>query len=140
MFQQILKFMFNGYAVGCFQASAFPQDRGSYSVMLYPGLGYYKMQNQLKASGNARCYYDDCDNRTFFTVRQDSNERKLKLSDFSTVRQMSIEQSNRLSSEDLAELIIDSLFDAKILCKEDWQKAIAIATQEIDARKNVGDY
>lgn len=140
MSQQILKFMFNGYAVGCFQTSAFPQDDGSYYVMPYPGLGYYKMQNQLKASGDARCYYDEGDNRTFFTVRLATEEKQLKLSDFSKVRQLSIEQSKRLSSADLAELIVDSLFDAKILRKEDWQQAISIATQEIDARKNVGDY
>ena len=140
MAERIVKFMFNGYAVGCFQASALPQADGSYRFMPYLGLGFYKLQNQLKISGNARCYYDEQDKRTFFTVRQDTNENRLQLSAFCSTHQMSAESGNRLSSEDLAELIVNSLFDAKIINKENWRQAIAIATQEINARKNVGDY
>lgn len=140
MSERIVKFMFDGYAVGCFLASALPQDDGSYCFMPYLGLGYYKMQNQLKTSGNARCYYDEQDKRTFFTVYQDAEEGRLKLSGFSSTHQMSPESANQVSSADLAESIVDSLFDAQIINQETWQPAIAIVTQEIDARKNGGDY
>ena len=140
MSERTFKFMFNGYAVGCFQTSALPQNDGSYRFMPYLGLGFYKMQNQLKASGNARCYYDEQDKRTFFTVRLDTDENKLQLSGFSSTHQLILDSSNRLSSADLAELIVNSLFDAQIITKENWQQAIALVTQEIDARKNVGDY
>lgn len=140
MSEEIFKFMFNGYAVGCFQTSTLPQNDGSYPFMPYLGLGFYKMQNQLKTSGNARCYYDEQDKRTFFTVRLDTDENKLQLSDFSSTYQMSLDSTNRLSSNELAELIVNSLFDVQIINQKNWQQAIAIATQEIEARKNVGDY
>lgn len=140
MSEGIWKFMFNGYAVGCFQTSALPQHDGSYSFMPYLGLGLYKLQNQLTTAGNARCYFDEQGKRTFFTVRPDTDENRLQLSDFCLTPQMSLDSSNQLSSQELAELIVNSLFDAQIINQEHWQQAIAIATQEIDARKNVGDY
>ena len=40
----------------------------------------------------------------------------------------------------LAELIIDALCDAKIVGKDEIARAIAIATEEIDVRKALGDY
>ena len=52
----------------------------------------------------------------------------------------STEDSGRLSSHDLAALVIDALLRAKLLRKEDVGRALDIATEEIDARKAVGDY
>ena len=46
----------------------------------------------------------------------------------------------RLTSEALAVLIIDALMDAKIVDKADSERALAIATEEIDVRKAAGDY
>jgi len=40
----------------------------------------------------------------------------------------------------LAVLIVDALVDAKIIRKEDLDRAIEIATEGIDARKAAGDY
>jgi len=48
--------------------------------------------------------------------------------------------ANRISSEDLAALIVDALVDGGILQKKDVPRALEIATDEIDARKEVGDY
>ena len=48
--------------------------------------------------------------------------------------------ANRLSSERLAALIVDALVYAKIIEPKDLEKAIAIATEEIDARKAMEDY
>jgi hypothetical protein len=50
------------------------------------------------------------------------------------------EYRHTLSSEDLAILILDGLICANLLKKEDLDKAIEIATEEIDARKGLGDY
>jgi hypothetical protein len=50
------------------------------------------------------------------------------------------DSSRRLSSRDLAALVIDALLHAKLLRKEDVERALDIATEEIDARKAVGDY
>jgi len=49
-------------------------------------------------------------------------------------------KDGKLTSESLAALIIDALIDAKIIKKEDLEKAIEIATEEIDARKAANDY
>jgi len=49
-------------------------------------------------------------------------------------------ERRRITSEDLAALIIDALIDANIVQKEHLEEAIAIAAEEIEARKAVGDY
>ena len=49
-------------------------------------------------------------------------------------------RANRLSSEGLAALIVDALLDAGIVKQADLQRSILIATEEIEARKAVGDY
>ena len=49
-------------------------------------------------------------------------------------------KENKLSSENLAALIIDALLDAGMVSKEDVEKSIEIATQEIEVRKSMGDY
>ncbi len=50
------------------------------------------------------------------------------------------EEDGTLTSETLAGLIIDALFKANIIEKEDIDEAVAIATEEIDVRKGAGDY
>jgi len=50
------------------------------------------------------------------------------------------DSSGHLSSRDLAALVIDALLHAKIVRPEDVERALDIATEEIDARKAVGDY
>ena len=46
----------------------------------------------------------------------------------------------KLTSEQLAGLIIDALIDAGLVCKPDYEKAVSVAAEEIDARKAVDDY
>jgi hypothetical protein len=46
----------------------------------------------------------------------------------------------RISSYNLAALIVDALLDAKIVKKEDVARALEIATEEIEVRKALGDY
>jgi len=50
------------------------------------------------------------------------------------------DSADRLSSEDLAALIVDALLQAKIVKQEDVQRAVEIATEEIEVRKALGDY
>ena len=46
----------------------------------------------------------------------------------------------KLLSEELAALIVDALLDAGIVQKERFEDAVAIAAEEIEARKAAGDY
>jgi hypothetical protein len=46
----------------------------------------------------------------------------------------------KLSTADLAALVVDALLRAGILKADDVKRAIAIATEEIDVRKTLGDY
>jgi len=46
----------------------------------------------------------------------------------------------KISSDELAALIVDALCDAKIISAEDVLFAIEIATEEINARKAMNDY
>lgn len=48
-------------------------------------------------------------------------------------------QINRLSSDHLAALIVDALIP-KCLMKDSYNLAVEIATEEIEARKAMGDY
>jgi hypothetical protein len=48
--------------------------------------------------------------------------------------------SERMSSADLAALIVDALFHGGLLTKEQLELAREIATEEIDVRKALGDY
>jgi hypothetical protein len=49
-------------------------------------------------------------------------------------------EREKISSEDLAGLIVDALLCASIVKQEDVQRAIKIATEEIEVRKDFGDY
>jgi hypothetical protein len=51
-----------------------------------------------------------------------------------------MKQNGKLTSESLAALIVDALVDARIVQREDFERAIEIATEEINARKAAGDY
>jgi len=46
---------------------------------------------------------------------------------------------DRISSEDLAALIIDALVDAQIVERANFDRAVKIAKEEIDVRKIAGD-
>ena len=46
----------------------------------------------------------------------------------------------RLSSEDLAHLIVDALVDAKLMAVKDFEEAVLVVAEEIEARKAVRDY
>jgi hypothetical protein len=46
----------------------------------------------------------------------------------------------KISSEELAMLIVDALLCASLVKKEDVQRAIKIATEEIEVRKAFGSY
>ena len=49
-------------------------------------------------------------------------------------------EGKRITSENLAALIVDALITAKLIDKKHTDFAIAIAEEEIDARKALGDY
>ena len=51
-----------------------------------------------------------------------------------------MEPASGISSEGLAELIVDALIHAGVVEMHDLKRAIEIATEEIDARKAVRDY
>lgn len=46
----------------------------------------------------------------------------------------------RLTSEELAELVVDALLRAGVVEVANVARAVTIATEEIEARKGVGDY
>jgi len=50
------------------------------------------------------------------------------------------EEDDHLSSEDLAAIVVDALLRAGIVRGDEVGKAIAIATEEINVRKALGDY
>jgi hypothetical protein len=56
------------------------------------------------------------------------------------IQTMARELDGTLTSETLAGLIVDALVDAGVVAKEDFDKAVAIASEEIDVRKGAGDY
>ena len=56
------------------------------------------------------------------------------------IQKMARELDGTLTSETLAGLIVDALVDAGVVAKEDLDKAVAIASEEIDVRKAAGDY
>ncbi|MCK9608808.1 MAG: hypothetical protein M0R33_20405 [Methylomonas sp.] len=49
-------------------------------------------------------------------------------------------KSNALSTAELAELIVDALLHGGVLRKDDINRALEFVSEEIDARKAVGDY
>ena len=53
---------------------------------------------------------------------------------------MTQQPENQLSSRELAELIIDALFQASIVKQDHVARAVQIVVEELDARKAVGDY
>lgn len=58
----------------------------------------------------------------------------------SDARRVLEEADERITSEDLAAIVVDALLRANIVREQDVAKAIAIATEEIDVRKALGDY
>jgi hypothetical protein len=46
----------------------------------------------------------------------------------------------RLSSRDLAALIVDALCDAGLVKKDDFERATEVTADEIEVRKAMGDY
>lgn len=48
--------------------------------------------------------------------------------------------AERLRSVELAELVVDALLCANIVKQQDAERAVRIATEEIDVRKALGDY
>ena len=49
-------------------------------------------------------------------------------------------EDRKLSSEDLAALIVDELVETGFVKKSDFSEAVKVATLEIDIRKTAGDY
>jgi hypothetical protein len=47
---------------------------------------------------------------------------------------------NKLSSVELAALIVDALFQAGIIGEVDIERAIAVVAEEVDVRKAIHDY
>jgi hypothetical protein len=53
---------------------------------------------------------------------------------------VSAESAGHMTSAALAELIVDALIVAKLVAEEESDRAIAIAAEEIEVRKAMGDY
>jgi hypothetical protein len=51
-----------------------------------------------------------------------------------------LEPDGTVTSKELATLIVDGLVQASIVNEKDIARAIAIATEEIEVRKALGDY
>ncbi|WNB74046.1 hypothetical protein [Methylomonas koyamae] len=49
-------------------------------------------------------------------------------------------KSNALGTTELAALIVDALLHGGVLRKDDINRALEIVSEEIDARKAMGDY
>jgi isopentenyl diphosphate isomerase/L-lactate dehydrogenase-like FMN-dependent dehydrogenase len=50
------------------------------------------------------------------------------------------DDKGKLSSRDLAALVVDALCDAGIVKKDDLERAVEVAAEEIEVRKSMGDY
>lgn len=50
------------------------------------------------------------------------------------------DDSGKLTSKGLAELVVDALVDAGLIIRDDFEKAVRIAAEEIEIRKALGDY
>ena len=50
------------------------------------------------------------------------------------------DKNEKLTSETLAELIIDALVDAQFVEKAKFNEAVKVAAMKIDIRKAMGDY
>jgi hypothetical protein len=61
------------------------------------------------------------------------------MTDSDEPRKTDQDKGKRMSSENLALLIIDALIDAGLVKKEDLERAVAVAKEEIDVRKALGD-
>jgi len=68
----LLEFMFQGYEVGYLEQVDFPAKDGEYEYEAYRGPGHYDLQVALKKDSLAECYYDEGDERVFFTVEKTS--------------------------------------------------------------------
>jgi hypothetical protein len=55
-------------------------------------------------------------------------------------KEKAVKIEGKLTSESLAALIVDALFHAGLVAKENTEKAIDIAAEEIEVRKSAGDY
>ena len=73
----------------------------------------------------------------YFAKGNDAN--KFLVADDAVLISDEWEQANRLSTDHLAGLIADALIP-KCLKKENFDLAVEIITEEIDARKGMGDY
>lgn len=51
-----------------------------------------------------------------------------------------LESDGTLTSESLAELVIDGLVMAGFIAESDFEEAVKVAALEIDIRKHAGDY
>lgn len=49
------------------------------------------------------------------------------------------ENDDQEYSRKIAELIVDALLDAKIIRKDDFERAVSIAAEEILVRRSMGD-
>lgn len=51
-----------------------------------------------------------------------------------------VREENRITTKDLAAIIIDALLDVGIIKNSDVQRALEIAMDKINGRKELGDY
>jgi hypothetical protein len=63
-----LEFFYDGMAVGTFEELEYPRKNGTFRYMPYRGAGHYEMQTARRNAVLPRCYYDDDQERVFFTV------------------------------------------------------------------------
>jgi hypothetical protein len=58
----------------------------------------------------------------------------------STEAKLKASEEDRIPTEALAAIIVDALIDVGIVKKSDVQRALEIAMDKIDGRKELGDY
>lgn len=61
------------------------------------------------------------------------------MADHDRIQNAPTNQGDRMSSERLAVLIIDALVDAGLVKKEDIDRAVAVAAEEIEVRRTLSD-
>jgi hypothetical protein len=130
-------------AVGQFAEPEAAIAAGRHRYEPYRGTGHLELSRALKRGERPRCWGLHGSTRVCFSV---SAEEFIAASSKSewwvTIEDVEVVEpdSGRLSSEKLAALIVDALADARMVPRPKIRAAIAIAAEEIELHKAIGDY
>lgn len=136
-------FFLDENAVGHFVDPQAATTDGRHRYEPYRGTGHMELSRALERGERPRCWRRQGSRRAWFTVTSEDFIEKtpkcewwLTLEDVETAKH----EERRLSSDQLAALIVDALADARIIARPKIPAAIAIAAEEIEVRKAMGDY